>query len=175
MRSSRFVAVLALAVFGGSAVSQPMMGASPWSQWRGMGPWRMGPGMMMGHAPRHRLVMESGIPDSYRSMSNPLPKRAETVERGAAVYLQNCASCHGATGRGDGPQGRQLSPRPANLAWLSRMPMVEWDPFMVWTVSEGGAPLGTAMPAFKDVLSKDDIWAVIAYIQAQLPPAGKGK
>jgi mono/diheme cytochrome c family protein len=40
---------------------------------------------------------------------------------------------------------------------------------MYWTVAEGGAQFGTAMPAFKDGLSKDEIWAVIAYIQARLP------
>ena len=41
---------------------------------------------------------------------------------------------------------------------------------LYWTVAEGGAQFGTAMPAFKDVLSSDDIWAAAAYIQARLPP-----
>ena len=40
---------------------------------------------------------------------------------------------------------------------------------MYWTVAEGGAQFGSAMPAFKGTLSKGDIWAVIAYIQARLP------
>ena len=178
MRFSKATSTLALIVIVGAgalALAQPMMGQSPWSQGHGMGSWRMGPGMIMGAAPRHQLAMMSGIPEPYRSQSNPLPRNAETVQHGAAVYRQNCASCHGATGRGDGPAARELSPRPANLAWLSRMPMVEWDPFMDWTVAEGGAPLGTAMPPFKGVLSKDDIWSVIAYIQAQLPPVAKQK
>ncbi len=148
-------------------------GPSPWRQWRGVGPWPIGPGMMgggmMGASPRHPYAMMSGIPEAYRSLSNPLPRSEKTVQRGASVYQQNCASCHGATGEGDGPAGRDLRPPPANLAWLGQMPMAEWDPFMYWSVAEGGAPFGTAMPAFKDVLSKDDIWAVIAYIQAQLP------
>ena len=41
---------------------------------------------------------------------------------------------------------------------------------MYWTVSEGGAPFGTAMPSFKTSLSEGDRWAAIAYIQASLPP-----
>ena len=49
------------------------------------------------------------------------------------------------------------------------MHLVEWDPFMYWSLAEGGAPFGTEMRAYKDALSKDDIWAVIAYIQAELP------
>jgi mono/diheme cytochrome c family protein len=46
---------------------------------------------------------------------------------------------------------------------------------MNWTISEGGPPFGTAMPAFKDTLSRDNLWAVIAYIQSELPAeTGKG-
>jgi hypothetical protein len=45
------------------------------------------------------------------------------------------------------------------------MPMVRWDPFMYWAIAEGGAQFGTAMPAFKDTLSSDGIWAVIAYVR----------
>jgi hypothetical protein len=49
------------------------------------------------------------------------------------------------------------------------MPMVQWDSIMYWTVAEGGAQFGTAMPAFKDTLSKDDTWAVIALPGYPLP------
>lgn len=55
------------------------------------------------------------------------------------------------------------------------MPMSNWDPFMIWTVSEGGAPFHTAMPSFKDTLSEQDRWAAIAYIQAHLPQAKAGR
>jgi mono/diheme cytochrome c family protein len=53
------------------------------------------------------------------------------------------------------------------------MPMAQWDPFMYWTIAEGGAQFGTAMPAFKSVLSENDIWVVTAYIQARLPQRSK--
>jgi mono/diheme cytochrome c family protein len=122
-----------------------------------------------GSMPRHQLAMMWGVPEPYRSLSNPLPQSRTTVNRGAVIYTENCASCHGVTGAGDGEAGHDLTPPPGNLAWLSQMPVVKWDPFMYWTVAEGGVQFGTAMPAFRDVLSKDDIWAVIAYIQARLP------
>ena len=146
-----------------------------------MGPGgMMGSGGMMGYPGnrgvagstsmwRKHTAMMGGVPAPYAGLRNPLPRTSATVERGAKVYANSCASCHGDTGLGDGPAGRTLSPPPANLAWLSRMPMSRWDPFMYWTVSEGGAPIGTAMPSFKESLSKGDRWAVIAYIQARLP------
>lgn len=180
------VALVAPSQPASSAVSDTWSGCcgvTPWPPSPGMtGPGMTGNGMMgdgmmgrgmmgngQGSAARHRAGMMGGIPSYYRTMTNPLPKTGETIERGAKVYAENCASCHGATGAGDGEAAHGLSPRPANLAWLSRMPMVQWDPYMYWTVADGGVPFGTAMPVFKDVLSPKDIWAVIAYIQAHLP------
>ena len=40
------------------------------------------------------------------------PSGAPDVARGAALYTEHCASCHGATGNGDGPQARRLDPPP---------------------------------------------------------------
>lgn len=128
---------------------------------------------MWGSMPRHRTVMMSGIPAPYAALKNPLRRTRETVERGEVVYESNCASCHGPNGAGDGEAGKGLTPPPGNLAWLSQMPMVRWDSFMFWTIAEGGAQFGTAMPTFKDTLPKDDIWAVIAYIQARMPRRAK--
>lgn len=157
---------------GGQAAQWQMgqMGGSMGPMWqRGRG-WG-GPGPM----PRHHVAMMWGIPAPYTSMTNPLPRTQATIEKGAAVYAQNCSTCHGKEGLGDGEAGGYLTPPPGNLAWLSDMPMAKWDPFMFWTVAEGGGQFGTAMPAFKDSLSKDDIWAVISYIQAHLPQPAEPK
>jgi len=108
-----------------------------------------------GSMPGHHFAMMSGIPAPYRSVNNPLSRKAETVEHGGRIYAENCAPCHGPTSAGDGAAGRDLLPPPGNLAWLSQMPMVQWDPFMYGTVAESGVQFKTAMPAFKDQLSKD--------------------
>jgi mono/diheme cytochrome c family protein len=42
------------------------------------------------------------------------------VERGKATFRQSCAACHGDDGRGNGPAATALTPRPTNLARLSR-------------------------------------------------------
>jgi mono/diheme cytochrome c family protein len=44
---------------------------------------------------------------------------ADEVARGRALYLENCAPCHGLNGGGDGPMARALTTPPANLRRLS--------------------------------------------------------
>ena len=146
---------------GPGMMAPGMMGPGPG---HGMMGGMMGRGMM-GSMVRHHQAMMYGIPEPYRSMPDPLPGSAAMLARGAEVYAQNCASCHGSSGLGDGPAGKALVPPPANLAWLSHSRMGGSDRYIYWAVAEGGQPLGTAMPAFKGTLSQEDTWAVVAYVR----------
>ncbi|WP_306112987.1 MULTISPECIES: cytochrome c [unclassified Roseovarius] len=38
---------------------------------------------------------------------------------GQVLYAENCAQCHGPSGKGDGPWAASMRPRPANLTQLS--------------------------------------------------------
>ncbi len=42
------------------------------------------------------------------SQANPIPPDSQSIAAGKAVYTQNCARCHGVSGRGDGPDGLNL-------------------------------------------------------------------
>jgi mono/diheme cytochrome c family protein len=44
------------------------------------------------------------------------------------------------------------------------MPIIS-DGYLDWTVAEGGVPVGSTMPPFKDVLKPIDIWKVILFVQ----------
>jgi mono/diheme cytochrome c family protein len=113
--------------------------------------------------------MMFGIPVLYASARDPLPNTPATLSRGATILRQNCAACHGPSGYGNGPAGKELVPPPADLAWLAKTPEGRSDPYMLWTNSEGGQPVGSDMPSFKTRLSTDEIWSVIAYVRAGLP------
>jgi mono/diheme cytochrome c family protein len=153
------VAVLLLSV-GGGAIGQP----GPGSTWGVMGPG------IRANLVRQHLVMLYGIPAPYRSLIDPFPRTRAKLSRGAAVFQQSCAACHGLSGRGEGPERERLWPPPANLAWLAHTPTSRSDPYMYWTIAEGGPPVGSEMPAFKRTLSRRDIWSVIAYIREGLVP-----
>ena len=127
----------------------------------------MGEGMMGGTA-RHMYYMHNGVPTAYRGQTSSLKVTPQVIQEGAALYAEQCAACHGARGFGDGEAGRDLQPPPANLASMIRMPMLN-DEFLLWTVSEGGAPLGTGMPAFKGVLSTEAIWKIAAFMRGGFP------
>ncbi|MEJ2408126.1 MAG: cytochrome c [Novosphingobium sp.] len=182
MRTLTIGAVLVLALAAGGAAyagsshapSAVGHGSNAGLMQMGMGQMGMGPGQRgFGPIPRHRAAMMQGVPEPYRSMTNPLPGTPETLKRGAKVYTANCMACHGAQGQGDGPAAASLTPPPGNLAWLANRPMGQWGPFIYWSVAEGGAQFGSAMPAYRDNLTPDEIWAVTAYIQAHFPPEPK--
>ena len=131
---------------------------------RGMGPGMMR-GRMMGNPVRHRRVMMGGgVPAPYASMKNPLAPTRANIEAGRRLYEENCASCHGPKGLGDGEAGKGLNPPPANIAYIMGRPIAT-DGFLMWTISEGGEKLGTAMPAFKDILSERERWQIILYLR----------
>ena len=108
------------------------------------------------------------MPAEYRGQTSTVAPTEATIREGATLYAENCASCHGPTGLGDGEAGRALNPSPALLAYMINMPMAV-DEYLLWTISEGGKPLGTAMPAFKDSLTKEQIWQIIAFMRAGFP------
>ncbi len=94
----------------------------------------------------------------------PLPARPPSLERGAVVFRERCAACHGETGRGDGPKAKSLKgPPPPNLtdhALMGDKSMLD-----IFRRIAIGTP-GTAMPEFAEDVSAADRWAVAAYVQA---------
>ncbi|MGC1952256.1 MAG: cytochrome c [Gammaproteobacteria bacterium] len=117
---------------------------------------------------RHQAFMQDGVPAAYRGARNPMTKTPDTVREGHALYAENCAACHDASGMGHGDAGLALYPSPALLAELRRMPWAV-DEYLLWAISEGGAPFATEMPAFMDTLTREQIWQIITYMRAGFP------
>ena len=112
-------------------------------------------------------AMGGGVPAPYTDVKNPLPANETNINAGKQLFAQNCVSCHGATGKGDGEAGSELTPKPANIAFI----MDKWiatDPFLFWSISEGGESLKTSMPAFKETLDDKQRWQIIHYLRTDL-------
>jgi len=131
------------------------------------GPGHMPRGMMV-RLLRHTTFMQYGAPKAFEGQQSTVPPGPETIAAGRKIYAQNCASCHGPDGLGDGEGGKALSPSPALLAYMIRRPIAV-DEYLLWTISDGGAQFGSEMPAFKDKLARDDIWRVVAFMRAGFP------
>ncbi len=82
----------------------------------------------------------------------------ECLAHGNQVFLHNCAPCHGVAGDGKGTAAATLLPQPANF----RLKQPDFD--YILTVVREGIP-GTAMPAWKDLISESDRQAVAGFVR----------
>ena len=58
---------------------------------------------------------------------------------GKKLAETNCVSCHGASGKGDGPAAAALNPKPAD--WTSAKVQKESDGELFWKISNGRGPM----------------------------------
>lgn len=92
----------------------------------------------------------------------PWVSSPEIVTYGQKFFKTNCAMCHGDEGKGDGPAGLALNPRPRNLVegkWTQGDGVIAH-----YKVIQNGIP-GTSMAAFAHFKTADR-WAVIHYIDS---------
>ncbi len=88
------------------------------------------------------------------------PATMPDLARGARLYAEQCASCHGATGAADTEMARRLDPPP--IAFTDRERANERSLFGLYQVIEQGLE-GTAMTSFAS-LPPADRWALAFYV-----------
>lgn len=111
-----------------------------------------------------RVVLVDAYPTSY--VTNPLPPGGAVVEKGADLFRIHCTSCHGLTGRGDGPAAAALDALPADLTADHVDDHTDGDIF--WWLTYGMA--GTAMPGFEHALSDTERWQIIRFVRSLRDP-----
>jgi mono/diheme cytochrome c family protein len=82
----------------------------------------------------------------------------ETQAAADAIWQSRCATCHGATGKGDGAAAAALTPKPRDFSSPSWQASVT-DEHIEKIIAQGGQPLGLSMlmPANPDLVSKPDV------------------
>ena len=91
--------------------------------------------------------------------ANPLKADAATLAKGKEFYTRECASCHGNTGKGDGPKAGELKPKPRDLSVAAITS--QSDGALFWKLTEGKAP----MPTYAK-FSEEERWAVLLYMRS---------
>ncbi len=109
-------------------------------------------------------------------LENPLRSRGsmeEHLREGKAIYYQNCLPCHGDRVDGRGHFAHGFSPTPASFADNGTIAQLT-ESYVFWRIAKGGpglpregTPWNSAMPAWEDFLTEDQIWAVTLFIYAQ--------
>ncbi len=117
-----------------------------------------------------------------QGLDNPFwggpPERPEPalVEEGREIYAKHCVYCHGDALAGDGIFAEGLNPRPADFTDPGTIAQLQQS-YLFWRIAKGGpqlptesAPWNSAMPAWENVLSADEIWKVIIYLYEAAGP-----
>lgn len=118
----------------------------------------------LGVVSRETLRAADSPPASASARKNPAAATEASVKRGHSLFLANCASCHGANGRGDGPAAATLLGDPGDLA--SGVPALS-DGALAYRIGNGS--LGTGMPGFALTLTPADRWDVVNYLRSAWP------
>ncbi len=110
------------------------------------------------------------------TLENPLHSEGsmeEHYEEGKRVYYQNCLACHGDGLDGQGHYALGFNPTPLNFQDIGTIAQLT-ESFVFWRIAKGGpglpnegGPWNSAMPAWEDFLTEDEIWAVIIFLYEQ--------
>jgi len=99
-------------------------------------------------------------------LKNPVPANAASVAAGRKLYDAQCASCHGAAGKGDGKGGAQLKPAPSDFtdaSWKHGSSDGE-----IFTLIREGAKQ-TGMRGYGGRVAPQDIWHLVNYLRTLGP------
>lgn len=106
--------------------------------------------------------------DEWKRISKNVDTGNSAVQNsGRGIFMQNCAVCHGVTGRGNGPISSSMIKKPANFT----RPFygAYKDSLWYWRVKEGVA--GTRMPRWGRTLSEQQMAYLVAFLKT-LPADG---
>ena len=89
-----------------------------------------------------------------------IPTDSESVVTGHAIYRDTCEACHGGPGVEPSSIGQGLTPQPPELPEVIDLYRPEE---LVWIVENGIK--ATGMPAFGETYSREELVAVVAFVQ----------
>jgi mono/diheme cytochrome c family protein len=121
-----------------------------------------------GHMPLHYTATQADALRAGEELVNPLGAGSEnSLQRGAKVFSNFCAVCHGTDAAGMGPVAQRGFPPPPSLLLPHAIQMKDGQMFHVLTYGQNN------MPSYAGQLSAEDRWNVITYVRSVQAPAAK--
>lgn len=99
-------------------------------------------------------------PEAASKKKSPLAGSPQDLSAGRRLYLRDCASCHGITGKGDGPKAKDLKVSAGDLSSPQAMdPQTDGDLF--WKITVGNHP----MPGYEKTMTEKQRWQLVLYMR----------
>ena len=114
-----------------------------------------------GSMPLHYAATPQDALRAGEELISPLDvSNVRARERGAFVFSNFCAVCHGAGGAGNGPVAQRGYPPPPSLLAEHALKMKDGQLFHVLTYGQNN------MPSYASQLSREDRWTAILYVRS---------
>lgn len=100
-------------------------------------------------------------PESAKEIKNPVSEddRSSSAKDGKKLFKTRCVVCHGDKGEGDGPGGKALDPKPADLS--SEMVQSQEDGEIFWKITNGRGP----MIKWEGIIKEEERWDLVNFIR----------
>jgi mono/diheme cytochrome c family protein len=102
------------------------------------------------------------LPPDAETKKSPLTVDEKVLATGKAVFKDKCARCHGPGGLGDGPDSDPDAREDMDLTNVKRADR-NADGVVFYKVWNGRRR--PKMPAFKEELTEQQVWSVVAFAQ----------
>ncbi len=106
------------------------------------------------------------VPAEFKKLKNPVPRTDAALAAAKAMFNDQCVSCHGESGKGDGPDAMMYTPEPADLTDAHMMGMMT-DGEIFYKITEGRKP----MPSFQKKLTDEQRWQLVHFVRSLAPKA----
>lgn len=100
------------------------------------------------------------VPESERTVENPVEASAEAIAAGEATYKKQCSMCHGEQFEGDGPAAAMFQKAPPDLSTKEARERLT-DGEIFYKITVGKSP----MPPMEAKLSKEERWQLVHFVR----------
>ncbi len=127
--------------------------------------WLIALGVTAGAHTTARQPQGSGgwtLPADAATQKSPVPATPAAIAAGKKLFTNHCQHCHGLEGKGDGPDADPKNQSDMDLTVASRAAR---NPDGVVFNKLWNGRSSPKMPAMNSELTKEQAWALVAYVQ----------